>query len=79
MGGHCSSAAVSRPWTLQVLAPYLLATQSTGSFLAHALFAHWLLVNVAFNYAMVITTSPGTIPIVPVRMGMQHRPGCTQE
>eukprot|EP00730_Choanoeca_flexa_P004131 TRINITY_DN11605_c3_g1_i17.p1 TRINITY_DN11605_c3_g1~~TRINITY_DN11605_c3_g1_i17.p1 ORF type:complete len:347 (+),score=10.78 TRINITY_DN11605_c3_g1_i17:134-1174(+) len=44
-----------------VLAPYLLATCSTSGFVLHAIIAHWLLVNIYFNYIMVVRTSPGVV------------------
>jgi hypothetical protein len=46
-----------------VLAPYLL-THSGDWLYVHAVFAHWLLINVVFHYYKVTTTSPGNVPRV---------------
>eukprot|EP00045_Choanoeca_perplexa_P003519 m.31588 g.31588 ORF g.31588 m.31588 type:complete len:161 (-) comp12089_c0_seq5:13-495(-) len=53
-------SAIVYAW-YHVLAPYLFATCSTTGFVAHAIVAHWLLVNIAFNYIMVVRTSPGAV------------------
>ncbi|EDQ90972.1 uncharacterized protein MONBRDRAFT_31639 [Monosiga brevicollis MX1] len=43
----------------KILMPYLYATSSNEAFVCHFLFAHWLLINIAFNYGMVVMTDPG--------------------
>lgn len=40
-----------------------MMVSSTPVFAAHAVYAHWLLINIAFNYTMVVWTSPGYIKI----------------
>lgn len=58
---HCVFILLSHP-SLKVLAPYLILTQLPASFVLHALFAHWLLLNIAFHYYMVVRTPPGAPP-----------------
>ena len=45
-----------------MLAPYLTTTSSLPWFVAHALYAHYLLVNIAYHYFRVVVTSPGHPP-----------------
>jgi len=47
-----------------VLRPYLTHTEGVVGLVLHALFAHWLLINVCYHYYKGSTKPPGTAPIV---------------
>eukprot|EP00049_Salpingoeca_infusionum_P011955 m.211583 g.211583 ORF g.211583 m.211583 type:complete len:381 (+) comp15064_c0_seq2:309-1451(+) len=45
-----------------VLSPYLRLALTTPQYILHFLFAHWLLINIVFNYLFVSITKPGAPP-----------------
>jgi palmitoyltransferase len=51
-----------------VLAPYIRSTSGNISFLIHAVFGHWLLMNIVFHYYKVTTVKPGTPPTVRLHL-----------
>eukprot|EP00043_Microstomoeca_roanoka_P019436 m.218702 g.218702 ORF g.218702 m.218702 type:complete len:338 (-) comp16994_c3_seq6:80-1093(-) len=60
----------------QVLAPYIMQEKSAALFWVHAVFAHWLLINIVYNYFMVTVTNPGHPPQMPLNdMGVNRQEG----
>eukprot|EP00056_Hartaetosiga_gracilis_P021765 m.26256 g.26256 ORF g.26256 m.26256 type:complete len:388 (-) comp9253_c0_seq1:44-1207(-) len=58
----------------KIFAPMTFELVSKEYFYLHAIFAHWLLVNIVFNYFMVTVTSPGEPPkILASEMSMYIR------
>eukprot|EP00729_Bicosta_minor_P015138 gene15138-31584_t len=47
-----------------VLRPYLAHTEGTVGLILHAIFGHWLLINVCYHYYKGSTKPPGTAPVV---------------